>query len=434
MTTFFRAALVGSALTTLSPLFAQDATPSVHGLLQLWYDQTLHRDLRNDKLATTNSNTYYDLPSNFIENSLVIRRAQIQVNGETPGAPGLSYLAMLDLAINPTSVNASNSNAPYNPGILQDVYLTYTFSNAFDLRVGQFKNLQTYEGLASPAELLFAERSQLGRRFADKRDRGIVLGWRFGRPGLQGKASLGVFNGTNDLAAGKANDLNAQKDWAGRIQIQAGSHTFGAYGLSGGTDQKDGSCLVAKTFPGPLAPSAQTTLHQGDRTTNAGAFWAFDDRTWHADAEVITGLWGRRYPSVGAQAGAAGRESLDQRFLSWYASLARTFGRHVLALRYDTLNANHGSFWTTAFDPYRESAPGVPRLANGAPIDLTPKYVEFTTGYTYSLTGPENRAWFRASNVKLNHIRRGHHFLAPGAGEAGTRGDDSLLAALQATY
>lgn len=433
MNSFFRSTLIAAA-STLPLLSAEDATPSVHGLLQLWYNQTLGRDLRIDSLATTNGHAYYDLSSNFTENTLVIRRAQVQVSGETPGAPGLSYLAMLDLAIHPTSANAANSNAAYNPSILQDVYLAYAFAGAFDFRVGQFKNLQTYEGLASPAELLFAERSQLGRRFADKRDRGLALGWTFGDPDFRAKASLGVFNGTNDLAAGKANDSNAQKDWAARLQIEAGAHTFGAYGLRGGTDQKDGSTLVPKVFPGPLAPPSRTILQQGDRTTNLGAFWVFDDHAWHADAEAITGLWGRRFPSVGAQAGPSGRESLDQRFLSWYLSLAHTWGRHTFALRYDVLDANHGSTWTTAYDPYRESAPGVLRLANGAPMDLTPKYVEFTTGYAYSLTSPENRAWFRASNLKLNYICRSHNFLAPGIGEAGAQGGDSLLAALQSTF
>jgi hypothetical protein len=409
-------------------LAAQDATPKVGGLVQLWYHQVLSGDLRNDAPAATNGNKYYDLSSNVTEDGLVLRRAQLQVTGSVPGAPGLSYHAMADVAVNPTTANATNSNAAYNPTLLQDLFVQYRAANGFEARIGQFKNLQTYEGLVNPAEILFAERSQMGRRFADRRDRGVTAGWSFGDAAFGGKASLGLFNGTNDLAAGKANDLNAQKDLVERLEFHAGTaQTFGLYALQGGTDQREGGVLVAKAFAGSGAPSAQAVLDHKDRTTNLGAFYVFDDGRWHLDAEAVTGQWGRRFPSVGAQGGAAGREALDQRFLSYYATVAYTVGVHTFALRYDFLDANRGRDWYTAFDPYTESAPGVRRVVNGAPVDYTPKYTELTAGYSYALSGPASKA----ALLRLNLVRRSRNILAPGPGETGAQGGDSLILALQ---
>jgi hypothetical protein len=420
------------ALSALS-LSAQDVTPKLNGLVQLWYTQALDSRLRNNALAATQGNTYYDLSSNYTENGFVLRRAQLQASGAVPGVEGLSYVAMADFALSTTGPNATNANAAYNPTSLQDLYLDYRFLGVLEARVGQFKALQTYEGLQSPAHILFAERSQLGRRFADRRDRGLALGWAFGGTALSGKATLGVFNGTNDLAAGKANDNNAEKDLVGRLELTSGSaHHFGLYVLSGATDQKDTaqSPLVAKTFNGTGAPSADRVRSDKDRTTNLGGFYVFDNHRWHWDGEIITGRWGRRFPSVGAQAGASQREALNQSFLSYYATAAFTSGAHTFAVRYDFLNANQGRDWYTPYNPYTEIAPGVRRLVDGAPVDYTPRFTETTVGYALAL----NPHQAKAASLKLNLIHRSKTFLAPHPGERGAQGGDSLVAAIQAVF
>jgi len=94
-------------------------------------------------------------------------------------------------------------------------------------------------GVTSSTELLFAERSQLGRMFGDKRDRGVA----FGDPkAFSGKVTAAVFNGMNDATSSKANDTNTntQKDFVFRLEFSAAKlHKFGAYTLQGSTDVAD---------------------------------------------------------------------------------------------------------------------------------------------------------------------------------------------------
>lgn len=424
-------ALLVAAMPVVAQAPAQDGTPKVGGLLQVWYTQMLSDNLRLDSAATTNGNKYYDLSKNYTENGFVLRRAEIYVSGAVPALKGLSYFINFDPSVNTSSANPANSNAGYNPSIIQDAYLTYEMGNGFVFKLGQMKTLQTYEGTTSSAALIFAERSQMGRRFADKRDRGITAAYRFGGSDFGGTASLGVFNGMADLASGKDNDTNAQKDFVARLEFKVGAaHTFGVYTLQGSTDQKDNGTLVAKAFAGTSAPTAAEVLADKDKTTNLGAFYAYDDGPWHFDAEAITGRWGRRFPSIGAQAGAAGRESLDQKFLSYYGTATYTMGAHTFALRYDFLNANKGDDWYTDYDPYTESAPGVARLVNGSPVDYTPKYREITVGYTYAF----NPKVVKAANLKLNYIARSKNFLAPRATQTGEEGGDTLIAAFQIAF
>lgn len=433
-------------LVAALPAAAQDATPKVSGLLQVWYTQMLSDNLRLDGAAKTNGNGYYDLSGNYTENTFLIRRSEIHVSGTIPNVDGLTYEFNIDPSINTSTASATNSNASYNPTILQDAYLNYKLENGFEFRIGQFKNQQTMEGYNSASTLIFAERSQLGRRFGDKRDRGFTAGWNFGDQDFGGKATLGAFNGTTDLASGKANDTNAQKDFVGRLEFNLGkTQKFGVYTLQGATDQKDNGTLLAKTFAGgAAAPAAADVYADKDKTTNLGAFYAYDDGTWHFDAEAITGKWGRRFASVTNTAPVppattvpAGRESLDQQYLSYYATAAYTFGAHTFALRYDFLNANKGDDWYTAYDPYTESAPGVARLVNGSPVDYTPKYREITFGYTYAF----NPKVVKAANFKLNYIARSKNFLAPSTNatgilglQTGEQGGDTVIAAFQIAF
>ena len=84
-------------------------------------------------------------------------------------------------------------------------------------------------------------------------------------------------------------------------------------------------------------------------------------------------------PTLGAAAGPALREHLSQRIVGLVLTAAHTRGRHTVSARYDVADYNAGNGWYTAYDPYRESGPGVPRDA-----DYTPRFTEVTFGYTFA--------------------------------------------------
>jgi hypothetical protein len=401
------------ALTRLSlvclaagSLAAQEKTftPTIKtsGLIQLWYTQMLDTNLRNNAAGTT----YYDPGSQFKENGFTVRRTELKFSGEI--VQDVAWEVMIDPSI---------STSPTNPSILQDVAITYKMGGGFDLKIGQFKNLQTLEGLTSSSDLMFVNRSQLGTRFGDKRDRGGVLGYAFGDPkGFRGKASVAFFNGNSENAAGKVNDSNAMKDFVYRLEFWSGSHNFGLYGLQGSTDQKDPG-IVAQTFAG--GPTASAVIDNKDKTTNLGAFYGFRQGGWRAEAEYITGLLGRRFASLAATAGAAKRQHLDQKFNSLALSGSYTAGQHTFGLRFDTLNMNAGDDWYTATSPYV--------TASG---DFTPKFTETTAGYTFAF----DAAKYKNANIKVNYIHRSKNFLNPRAGQTGEQGGDSLVAQFQIAF
>ncbi|HEY6009349.1 MAG TPA: porin, partial [Geobacteraceae bacterium] len=218
---------LGLAALTLAALPASAQTAKIGGDIQLWYTQMTDSNLRYNSAAPGG---YYNLRSEFKENTFTVRRTEIKVSGNV--AEGVDYEVMFDPSI---STGASN------PTILQDAFIVWKPLAGIDVKAGQFKNLQTFEGVTSSTELLFAERSQLGRMFGDKRDRGLALGFSYGDPkGFAGKVTAAFFNGMNDAAAGKANDTNAQKDFVLRLDFSLGKeHKFGAYTLQGGTDVAD---------------------------------------------------------------------------------------------------------------------------------------------------------------------------------------------------
>lgn len=400
-------------LLAAAPVAAQ--TPTVGGLVQVWYTQMMDNNLRLNSVANS-----YNLRSEFKENGFNLRRAELSIKGSV--LAGIDYQVVIDPSINTSSASSTNSNASYNPTIMQDVFISYTFMGV-QAKAGQFKTLQTYEGNISSSELLFAERSQLARVFGDKRDRGLVLAMPFGdAKGFGGKVSAGAFNGVSDLASGKAGDTNAGKDLVLRVDFNVGSrHTFGAYTLQGTTDQADKGALLGKTFSGVSVPTTPQVLDNKDKTTNMGAYYTFKSGGLQASAEYLTGLLGRRAPSVGAQAGAAGREHLDQKFTGYYVTAGYTFGPHTLLGRYDMLNYNSGDQWYTATSPYITTA-----------TDYSPKFTETTLGYTYAFSPTK----VKAANLKLNYILRSKNFLKPraAAGQTSEQGGDTLVAAFQVAF
>ncbi|HET8902285.1 MAG TPA: porin, partial [Holophagaceae bacterium] len=121
------------------PAAAQDATPKISGLLQVWYTQMLNDNLRQDAASKTNGNKYYDLPSQFAENTFTIRRAEIKISGEIQ--KGLTWEVMFDPSI---------STSATNPSIIQDAVLKYTTDFGLEFKLGQFRPLQTYEASIRP--------------------------------------------------------------------------------------------------------------------------------------------------------------------------------------------------------------------------------------------------------------------------------------------
>ncbi|MBL0312881.1 MAG: hypothetical protein IPP78_09250 [Holophagaceae bacterium] len=208
-----------------TPAIAQ--APKFSGLVQVWYTQMLDNNLR---LNPTYSGNYFNLRSEFKENTFSIRRSEIKLSGSI--TEDVEYEAMLD-----PSINTSGGN----PSILQDAAIVYKMGGGFEAKLGQFKNLQTHEGVTSSSEIMFAERAQLARQFGDKRDRGVALGYKFGDPKeFGGKVTLAIFNGLNDSVAGKGNDTNGQKDFVARLDLNYGkTMKFGFYTLQGSTDQAD---------------------------------------------------------------------------------------------------------------------------------------------------------------------------------------------------
>lgn len=404
--------LMPLAALLAAPLAAQVKTT---GLVQVWYHQILDSNLRNNSAAlptAAGSRSYYNLRGEFREDGFAIRRTELKFSGKI--GEDLEWDVMVDPSINTSAAN---------PTILQDAILTWKTPLGLQLKVGQMKMFQTWEGTQSSSELLFAERSQMGRTLGDVRNRGGAALYPFGDPKrFGGRVVLGLFNGSPN-GVDKANDNNAQKDLVLRADFTAASmFQFGAYTLQGRTNlnDKDSSPLVARTFSGPGAPASAQVLANKDKTTNLGAYFVFQKEGWHLGAEVVSGLLGRRNPSLvnGAPAPAL-REHLDQRFAGVVLTGAWTTGRHTFAARLDRMDYNAGRQWTTATDPYRVSS-----------ADYTPAYTEVTAGYRLTLK-PESP---KAANLKLNWIHRSRNFLAPAPGQIGEQGGDSLVAAFQVAF
>lgn len=396
---------------SLAAVPAAAQAPKMSGLIQVWYTQMLDNNLRLNS-ASVAPNKYYNLRSEFTENTFAIRRTELKVSGKVMDE--VEYEAMID----PTISSGS---------ILQDAAIKIKLPVGAELKVGQFKNLQTLEGGTSSAELLLVERSMLGRTFGDDRQRGGVVSVGFGDPkGFGGKLHVGVFNGS-----GKGNDGNAQKDFVARLDLGLGTaHTFGIYTLQGSTDVKDTGLAIAPAAPVTGWPSQAAIYDNKDQSSNLGAYYQFRQASWYASGEVVSGLLGRRFPTLAATAPALKREHLDQKFLGFAGTVAYTAGHHTVIARYDHMNYNSGDNWYTNYNPYTETAPGTPRLVNGAPVDYTPEFTEITLGYLYAFRLDS----FKAANLKINYVARSKNFLAPHAGQSGAQGGDTLSAALQVSF
>lgn len=407
-----------AALALASSVQAQDV--KVDALLIAWYTQMSDNNLRLNA-ATPGALKYYGLGGTagtgatnpFNENGFSLRRAEI-------------YLA--------TKINDEvSANIMFDPNqpapLLFDAFITYKPTKEIEVKVGQFKPLQTFEATSiAAADLLFVDRAQLARFIGDGRDRGIVGSYTFGNPkAFAAKVSVGVFNGET----GRVNDQNAQKDFVARVDFNNGTaHKFGVYTLQGATNKKDttGAAGQGAAFGAASAtngvPATVDIYANKDQTSNMGAYYYFNKGPWHFDAEAATGLLGRRFDAFLDAAGTAKRQHLDQKYLGYFLSGTYTTGHHTFGLRYDFMNYNSGDKWYTSYNPYTSTAAGP------TGIDYTPKFTETTFGYTFAFK-PES---VRAANIKVDYILRSKNFLAPRAGQSGEQGGDSLVVAFQAWF
>lgn len=409
--------LITSLATLALAASAQAQDVKVDALLIGWFVHNMDSVARNNA-APAAPLSYYapggtGTPNPFQNGGFSIRRSEIYAGVK------ITDQVSANLMFDP------NQSAPN----LYDAFITLKPLDGFDVKVGQFKPLQTFEATSvAAADLIFIDRAQLSRRIGDGRDRGITVGWTFGDKSFGGKVTGGVFNGTD-----RANDGNAHKDWVARVDFNFGTmHRFGFYALQGETDQayNDRTPLVARTFPG-ATPTAAEIVSNRDKTTNTGGYYYFDNGPWHFDAEAAKGLLGRRFGSLNttAPAGAALRQHLDQEYIGYFLSGSYKMDHHIFAVRWDYMDYNKGEKWYTAWNPYKETAAGV-NIAGGP--DYTPQFHEFTLGYTYAFK-PES---VRAANVKVNYINRTHNYLAPNTAfnESGEKGSDSLVVAFQVWF
>lgn len=393
--------LVGSALTLVAALPAAAQAPKFSGLVQVWYNQVLDNNLRLNSLEAKGGK-YYSLRSEFKENGFTVRRTEIKLSGSI--TDDVSYEVMFDPSIGSGS-------------ILQDAAISYKLFGGLEFKVGQFKSLQTMEGLTSSSELLLVERNQMGRTLGDDRQRGGVLSLGFGDKNFGGKLHAGVFNG-----AGKANETqgNVAKDFVLRADFTMGSTIkFGAYTLQGSTDVADTKGMAIASNPGAPWPTQADIYDNKDKTTNMGAYAAYQDDTFYGAFEVITGELGRRYATLAAATPSVKREHLGQKFMGMALTGGYTVGNHTFLARFDTMNYNSGDQWYTATNPYITAG-----------VDYSPKFTETTLGYLYAFK-PEK---LKAANLKVNFVNRSKNFLAPRAGQTGAQGGNTLIAAFQISF
>lgn len=401
-----------AVLLAANGLMAQDL--KVNALVIGWYHQAMDAALRQNTPAPGGYYAFGGAQDAQRESGFSIRRTELYLVGKINDV--LSGNVMFD----------PKDNTP----ILVDAAITWKPSTQLEVKVGQFKPMQGFEAasIGSP-DLLFVDRGQFARRFGDIRDRGVMASYSLGDKVQSLKFTGGVFNGAN-----RANDLNAQKDFIFRVDGVLGAHKAGIFGLVGATDVKDTTGLgivpdqvsLDKAWGMVGAPSRTAILENKDQTTNWGAYYRFAAGDFQADAEGVTGLLGRRFPTLAAVSPGLKREHLDQKFLSLCLTAAyRVADRHQLCLRHDALDLNSGNDWYTPYNPYTHSAVGVSRQA-----DYRPRFSETTLGYTYAWD-PQS---FRKANLKVNYILRSKNTFQPLPGRQGETGGDSLVVALQVYY
>lgn len=402
---------VAALLAGASALSAQDIKFN-GALIELYYTQMMDNNLRLNSAA--HSPAYQSLVAGMTENQLLLKRSELYFGGKVND--DVSWSVMMD------PNNTSGTNTTFG-AVLHDAWAIWKLNKQFTIRAGQGKFLQSYEASTTSArDILFYDRSQVSRVIGDRRDRGVMLTYEYGDPkGFNGKIHVAVTNGMSDNGTGgKAPEVNAQKDFHFRLDFATGQHKFGTYYRDGSTQIKDVGTVAGTGWTG--GPSSTDILANKDRATNMGFYYFTDTSKYQVTGEVVTGLLGRRFPSVFATSTAMSREHLDQKYLGYFIQGAYKMGKHWITARYDFMNYNSGDQWYGA-NPYVKTV-------NGAGVDYAPKFTEINVGYNYIFIPTKSSA----GKLKLNYVMRSKNFLAPRAGQTGEQGGDSLVASLQVAF
>lgn len=134
-----------------------------------------------------------------------LRRAEMKVSGTIANAP--KYVIMVDPAklIPPPggkSISADN--------MLQDIALSYTIVSGLNITAGQFKIPTTAEGLDPSGDLPLPERSLVGRTFGDKREMGLMVGYKTSLYNVASMVSSG--RSLSGTGTGMFNDLDTRAE------------------------------------------------------------------------------------------------------------------------------------------------------------------------------------------------------------------------------
>lgn len=144
-----------------------------------------------------------------------LRRAEIKLSGSP--AKNFRYFVMADPA---KTTSATDTK------ILQDLGVGFTVTEGLEIVAGQFKIQTTAEGLQSSSELLVPERSITARTYGDRREPGVMVGYKGNGYKVSAMASNG--QGPNADATTDTKDLSV------RAEVNATDWvTVGAFGLFG---------------------------------------------------------------------------------------------------------------------------------------------------------------------------------------------------------
>jgi hypothetical protein len=216
-----------------------------------------------------------------------LRRAELALQGGMKDK--VSFVVMLDFAkvlefgtksisvpstADPTTTKEEQLDQPVSPiSMLQDFVMTFRYIPYVDVSFGQTLTPISYEGLTPSGDMVFSERSEVGRFFGDQRDIGIWLHHRFKRFGY----NVGVYNGAgpNQL------DLERNKDLICRLE---------AYPLQ--------ALMLASSVQRTLAPNSERTqtlvggdavLRLGGLTAQAELYWR-DQTSGDSDGSDVAAL------------------------------------------------------------------------------------------------------------------------------------------------
>jgi hypothetical protein len=153
-----------------------------------------------------------------------IRRAELRFSGNV--TENARWFVMGDLAKAVGSSTSGNTSTGVVTGtdykILQDVGAGFKMAPGVEFVIGQFKILTAAEGLAKSSELLFPERSIVGRYYGDSRETGAMMTYQHDEFQIGGMLSTDT--GINQY------DNNPRKDFSLRADFAtADMFKFGAF-------------------------------------------------------------------------------------------------------------------------------------------------------------------------------------------------------------